>query len=103
RSQVTSRLQVIIAQSHSQMARSAKKDSISIRPGVKMLSVLRHLNYRPWFALAEFVDNSLQSFLEHRTALRKAEGKDFCLKVWIKVESEGGGRITIRDNAAGIF
>ena len=38
--------------------------SISIRPGVSILSGLRHLNYRPWYAVAEFVDNSLQSYLD---------------------------------------
>jgi hypothetical protein len=77
-------------------------ESISIRPGVRVLSVLRHLNYKPWFALAEFVDNSLQSYLDDRSALRKVEGKEFALKVAIKVEPEEGGRITIRDNAGGI-
>ena len=35
---------------------AAKK--VNIRPGVSVLSVLRHLNYSPWFALAELVDNS---------------------------------------------
>ncbi len=33
--------------------------TVNIQPGVSMLSVLRHLNYKPWFAIAEFVDNSL--------------------------------------------
>jgi hypothetical protein len=36
---------------------------VNIRPGVSVLSVLRHLNYSPWFALAEFVDNAVQSFI----------------------------------------
>ena len=40
---------------------------VNIRPGVSVLSVLRHLNYSPWFALAEFVDNSLQSYIETKT------------------------------------
>src|SRR5690348_3905126 len=31
-------------------------ERISIRPGVSILAVLRHLNYRPWYAMAEFVD-----------------------------------------------
>ena len=37
---------------------------VNIQPDVGVLSVLPHLNYRPWYALAEFVDNSLESFLE---------------------------------------
>src|SRR5436190_119874 len=27
---------------------------VNIRPGVTILSVLQHLNYRPWYALSEF-------------------------------------------------
>ena len=72
---------------------------IDIRPEVNILSVLRHLNYSPWFALAEFVDNSLASFLE-----AKASGRadaDF-VEVSIVVESTAEGRIVIKDNAYGI-
>lgn len=77
-------------------------ESINIRPGVSMLSVLRHLNYKPWFALAEFVDNSLQSFLTYRNELERVEGVGFRLQVTIELEPTDGGRLTIRDNAAGI-
>jgi hypothetical protein len=75
--------------------------NVSIRPGVRVLSVLRHLNYKPWFALAEFVDNSLQSFLSHRDRLRAIDGKKTKCCVAIKIENDPS-RITIRDNAAGI-
>ncbi len=75
---------------------------VNIRPGVSILSVLRHLNYRPWFAMAEFVDNSLQSFLSYRDELARVEGTDFELRVHIELDPTDGGRITIRDNAAGI-
>ncbi|HEX5370105.1 MAG TPA: hypothetical protein VFY10_11875, partial [Dehalococcoidia bacterium] len=49
---------------------AAPDEHVSIRPGVSILSVLRHLNYRPWYAMAEFVDNSLQSFLSFSEELR---------------------------------
>jgi hypothetical protein len=75
---------------------------INIRPGVTILSVLQHLNYRPWYAIAEFVDNSLQSFLDYRADLERLEGPSFRLKVQIAVDPTEGGRITVRDNAAGI-
>lgn len=75
--------------------------TVSIRPGVSILSVLPHLNYKPWFALAEFVDNALQSFLAHREALGKEEGKGFVLQVDINLDPNRQA-ITIRDNAAGI-
>jgi len=84
------------------MARGNGRESVSIRPGVRVLSVLRHLNYKPWFALAEFVDNALQSYLDYRKVLHQVEGKGFRLTVTIKIETEEGGRITVRDNAAGI-
>ena len=75
---------------------------VSIRPGVGILSVLRHLNYKPWFAMAEFVDNSLQSYLQNREQLEKLYGKDYRLKVEIEIERSDETRINIRDNAAGI-
>ena len=75
---------------------------VSIRPGVSILSVLRHLNYRPWYAVAEFVDNSLQSFLDHRADLERVEGPDFRLRVSIELSAVDGGRLVVRDNAAGI-
>jgi hypothetical protein len=52
--------------------------------------------------MAEFVDNSLQSFLEHKKDLEEAEGKDFRLEVHIELDAKDGGRLCIRDNAAGI-
>lgn len=75
--------------------------SINIRPGVNVLSVLRHLNYKPWFALAEFVDNSLQSFLKHRDVFVEIEGAKPTLRVEINIDSVDR-RIIIRDNAGGI-
>ena len=65
---------------------------VNIRPGVGILSVLRHLNYKPWFALAEFVDNSLQSYLENRDALRRLHGDDSCLMVEIELDRDAGPR-----------
>ncbi|MFZ2227994.1 MAG: ATP-binding protein [Candidatus Nanopelagicaceae bacterium] len=37
---------------------------LDIRPGVEMLATCRHYGYKTWFALAEFVDNSVAS---HKT------------------------------------
>lgn len=75
---------------------------INIRPEVTILSVLQHLNYRPWFALAEFVDNALQSFVINREAIREIDGAATTLRVEIDLDSDGPGSIVIRDNAAGI-
>lgn len=63
--------------------------------------MLRHLNYRSWFAIAEFVDNSIQSAIDNHTAMVEAEGPGYQLKVTVEIDSSEG-RITVRDNAAGI-
>lgn len=77
-------------------------DAIEIRPEVTMLGVLRHLNYKPWFAIAEFVDNALQSYISHKDELTSLEGPDFHLKVSISLSTAGSGEIVVTDNAAGI-
>lgn len=79
----------------------ANLSKVNIRPGVSILSVLPHLNYKPWFALAEFVDNAVQSFLTNRAVLEAEEGKGFILQVDINLDPNRQA-ITIRDNAAGI-
>ncbi|WP_406233297.1 ATP-binding protein [Isoptericola jiangsuensis] len=76
--------------------------SVEIRPEVTMLSVLRHLNYKPWFALAEFIDNALQSSLVNMDALQSLDGPAYRLKVGIRIDNSGPGSIIITDNAAGI-
>jgi len=74
---------------------------VSIVPGVSILGVLSNLNYEPWFALAEYVDNSIQSARKSLLLLRRVE-RDFRLRVDIKYERDGDGRIVIEDNAGGI-
>lgn len=76
--------------------------SVNIRPGVSVLSILRHLNYKTWFALAEFVDNSIQSYITNRQALEEIHGPSFKLRVRIDIESSEPTRIVISDNAGGI-
>jgi hypothetical protein len=67
-----------------------------------VLSILRHLNYKPWFALAEFVDNAVQSYLVNRERLEAVHGPQFKLRVEIAIEPIAPARIVVRDNAAGI-
>lgn len=74
---------------------------INIRPGVSILSVLKHLNYKPWYALAEFVDNAIDSYQKDYDKIIKVEGKDFVLKVEIEINSYDK-KIVIKDNAGGI-
>ncbi|WP_370965697.1 ATP-binding protein [Enterobacter wuhouensis] len=70
---------------------------VDVRPGISILAVLRHLNYKPWFAIGEFVDNALQSFLANpRTNVQKT------LTVDIQIDATQPARISIKDNAFGI-
>src|SRR5207248_66431 len=84
-------------QRKSKMKNVAKIDHVNIRPGVSVLTVLAHLNYRPWFALAEFVDNSIQSFLTNREKLRDVNQTK--LRVTIDINTADSGSIIVRDNA----
>lgn len=84
------------------MTRDDGTATVNIRPGVSVLSLFRHLNYKAWYAMAEFVDNALQSFLDKRKRLEKVEGRKFRLRVEIEIEAGPQGRIVVRDNAAGI-
>lgn len=47
----------------------ANNVSIATRPLV--YSAFRYINNKVWTALAEYIDNSLQSFLNHRDELEK--------------------------------
>jgi hypothetical protein len=78
-----------------------RHNKINIRPQVTMLSVLKFLEYEVWFALAEFIDNAIASYLKNEEQLKAIEGSDFKLIVKIEI-NDGENKITIRDNAAGI-
>ncbi len=77
--------------------------TVNIRPGINILSVLGHLNYKPWYALGEFVDNAVNSGIEKNwNRLQSLHGHNYKLRVEIELDNRDGGRIVIRDNAAGI-
>jgi len=75
-----------------------KKDSIYIRPQVGMYSAFARLNYKPWFALAEFVDNSIQSFLHNRSKL-EGDGHQGPLIIDINLDDS---ELCVTDRAGGI-
>jgi hypothetical protein len=77
------------------------QNKINIRPNVSMLSVLKFVEYETWFALAEFVDNSIASYLKNEKELKMLHGKNFQLTVIIEI-NDPENKITIRDNAGGI-
>lgn len=66
-----------------------------------MLSVLRFLEYETWFALAEYVDNAIDSYQRNKEKLIKLHSENFQLQVEIEI-NDPESKITIRDNAGGI-
>lgn len=76
--------------------------ALDIRPGVGLLAIFPHMNYKPWYALAEFVDNAIQSYLDNKVELRRIGGSEYKLRVVITYQRKDGGTIKVWDNAAGI-
>jgi len=76
--------------------------TISIRPGVGMLAVFRAMDYTLWGAFGELVDNSYQSFEQHKHALRQLHGPNYKLKIEIEFGTYPSDFAIVRDNAAGI-
>lgn len=80
-----------------------KPQTINIHPPIGILATFERYHYEhPAFAIAEFVDNSIQSFLDYREEIEKVHGDKARLKVEIEIDSSNDGRLIVRDNAAGI-
>ena len=43
---------------------------IDIRPTTGVYATYKNLRYEPWTAIAEFVDNSTQSYFDHQSQLK---------------------------------
>ena len=78
-----------------------ENEKLDITPTVGLLALLKNMRYTEWYALGEFVDNSIQSFLDNKSKIYSKTGRKK-LKIEISVTSEDGGEIIISDNAAGI-
>lgn len=76
----------------------ASNVSIATRPLV--YSTFRYINNKVWNALAEYIDNSIQSFEDHRDELKKLN-RDGKLHVRIDIDF-ANETITILDDAYGI-
>ncbi len=73
---------------------------IDIRPATSVYGTYRRLSYTPWFAIAEFIDNSTQSYYDHRNRLRETDGFK---KLIINIEyNPSEGYLEIKDNAYGM-
>ena len=83
------------------MSEEVKK--VHIRPGIGLYALFPSLRYTPWVALGEMVDNSIQSYQEHKEELIALHGPNYKLRVEINFSGGEKPSIQIIDNAAGIF
>ncbi|MBO9490450.1 ATP-binding protein [Endozoicomonas sp. G2_1] len=82
--------------------KASKNFSVDVSPEMQIYGVLQHLNYDLETAFAEFIDNSIQSFIDSEKKLAKLD-TDSSPKLNIKIEiSSKENQIVISDNAGGI-
>ncbi len=59
------------------------------------------MSFTPWYALGEFVDNSITSAMKNFDELKRINGEDYQLQVEIEFP-RGKDQLIVNDNAAGI-
>lgn len=76
-----------------------KITSLNIQPQAGVLGVFSRLNYKPWYAIAEFVDNSTQSFYNNEKTLADNGIKTVTVRVEYDFENNV---LKITDDAFGM-
>lgn len=74
---------------------------VDIRPDVAALRIFRSMSFTPWYALGEFVDNSITSSIKQLPLLKELNGSDYELQISIDFDKENDS-LLVQDNAAGI-
>ncbi|MFC7726158.1 ATP-binding protein [Nocardioides sp. GCM10028917] len=82
-------------------ARASNDFVVDIRPDAAALRMFRSLSFTPWYALGEFVDNSISSYFQNVRRLEAKYGPDYVCDVRIAFDDRVG-RLVVEDNAAGI-
>ena len=73
---------------------------LNIQPPASILNVFSRLSYKPWYAIAEFVDNSTQSYISHSNELSASPGfEKLIVNINYNIENN---TLTITDNAFGM-
>lgn len=79
----------------------AKK--LNIRPTSGVYATYKRLSYQPWTAIAEFVDNSTQSFFDHKNELMSQKyAKGLRITIDYIEDKDMGDSIEIYDDAYGM-
>lgn len=79
--------------------------SVELQFGSNAIVSYRRLAYKPWHAIAEFVDNSTQAYFDNREILNESyDDKDKELEVRIVYERDhdSGGLLRVVDNSIGM-
>lgn len=80
-----------------------EKLTIDIQPPVSVYSTYRRLSYLPWYAIAEFVDNSTQNYYDHKEKLKEKYQNEKVKSLRVEIDySKKLNSLTIRDNAHGM-
>ena len=76
---------------------------LNIRPTSSVYATYKRLSYQPWTAIAEFVDNSTQSFYDHKEELLSIKyNKGLTIEINYIDDPENGDRLEIIDDAYGM-
>lgn len=79
------------------------KKTINIRPTTSVYATYKNIKYDPWTAIAEFVDNSTQSFYSHKSSLKKLSSwKGLDVEINYIRDKETGDQLVVKDNAYGM-
>tara|TARA_B110000503_G_scaffold143622_1_gene246414 strand:- start:3646 stop:5172 length:1527 start_codon:yes stop_codon:yes gene_type:complete len=73
---------------------------VQISPSIGIIKIFKFLKYESWYALAEYIDNSISSYLSSKEEILKIE-PNYKLNIDIEINFVDGS-ITITDNAGGI-
>nr|WP_295869388.1 ATP-binding protein [uncultured Chitinophaga sp.] len=76
---------------------------MELKLGYEVIDSYKRLSYKAWYALAEFVDNSTQSYRNNEGLLNELYQKEStCLTVNISYQNGEDGYIKIEDNSIGM-
>lgn len=76
--------------------------AIQLQLGLSVIQSYKRLSYTPWHAIAEFVDNSTQSYFDNREVLDKEYAKNNEILEVSIVYDKDSGLLRVTDNAMGM-
>lgn len=76
---------------------------INVRPQSSVYATYKNIKYDPWTAIAEFVDNSTQSFYDNEKRLKETKyWRGLNVDIVYDRDEVNGDKLVIRDNAYGM-